>query len=89
MTLTQSLWLPVDFYFSVSRTNKRTLHVPQRVVDVWAESRGVEQRSLVLNVRVILEIVLIVDLERRQRNYNPKHAKPSSYKGWPPAIPRS
>ena len=38
------IWLPVDFYISCSGTQKRTLHVPERVVDVWAESRGVKQK---------------------------------------------
>lgn len=59
------IWLPVDFYFSVSRSRKRTLHVPLRIVDTWAESRGIKQKSLVLEVRAFLHLTVIIDLQRQ------------------------
>ena len=58
------IWLPVDFYFSVSRSRKRTLHVPLRVVDTWAESRGIKQKSLILEMRAFLHLTVIIDLQR-------------------------
>lgn len=59
------IWLPVDFFLSISRSRKRTLHVPLRVVDMWAESRGVKQKSLVLEVRSFLHLTVIIDLQRQ------------------------
>jgi hypothetical protein len=59
------IWLPVDFFFSISRSRKRTLHVPLRIVDTWAESRGIKQRSLVLEVRAFLHVTVIIDLQRQ------------------------
>ena len=59
------IWLPVDFFFSISRSRKRTLHVPLRIVDTWAESRGVKQKSLILEVRSFLHVTVILDLQRQ------------------------
>ena len=59
------IWLPVDFYFSISRSRKRTLHVPLRVVDTWAESRGIKQKSLGLEVQSFLHMTVIIDLQRQ------------------------
>ena len=64
-TLYPKIWLPVDFFFSISRSRKRTLHVPLRVVDIWAESQGIKQKSLVLEVRSFLHLTVIVDLQRQ------------------------
>ena len=58
-------WLPVDFHLSISRTRKRALHVPLRVVDIWAESRGLKQKSMVLEVRSFLHLLLIIDMQRQ------------------------
>ena len=57
------IWLPVDFYVSCSGTRKRTLHVPERVVDVWAESRGVKQKTIILKVHFLMHLTVFVDLQ--------------------------
>ena len=84
-TTIPGLWLPVDFYVSVSRTRKRTLHVPQRVVDVWAESRGIKQRSLILNMRFVLHVTLIIDLQL-SRNLKLTYGHQASTKRGPTTL---
>lgn len=86
MTITiPGVWLPVDFYVSVSRTQKRTLHVPQRVVDIWAESRGIKQRSLILNVHFVLHVTLIIDLQL-SRNLKLTYGHQASTKRGPTTL---
>jgi hypothetical protein len=79
------IWLPVDFYVSVSRTRKRTLHVPERVVDVWAESRGVKQKSMVLKMHFVVHATVIVDLQL-SRNLKIDHGLTTSTAGRPSTI---
>ena len=80
-------WLPVDFYFSISRTRKRTLHVPLKVVNLGAESRGIQQRALILEVQSFLHLIVIVDIQRTPRPYNDNHAYTPSNEGWLAPIP--
>lgn len=81
------IWLPVDFYVSCSGTQERTLHVPERVVDVWAESQGVKQKSMVLKVRLVVHLTVIVDLQL-SRNLKLRYGFITGPKGWPAPIPR-
>ena len=57
------IWLPIDFYVSCSGTRKRTLHVPHRVVDLWAESKGVKQKAIVLETHLLVHLTVIIDLQ--------------------------
>ena len=79
------IWIPVDFYVSCSGTRKRTLHVPERVVDVWAESRGIKQRSLILNVHFVLHVTLIIDLQL-SRNLKLTYGHQASTKRGPTTL---
>ena len=75
-----NFWIPVDFYVSFSGTRKRTLHVPERVVDVWAESRGVKQKSMVLKMHLVVHLTVIVDLQL-SRNLKMDHGLITSTSG--------
>ena len=79
------IWLPVDFYVSFSGTRKRTLHVPERVVDVWAESRGVKQKSMVLKMHLVVHLTVIVDLQL-SRNLKMDHGLITSTAGRPSTV---
>ena len=57
------IWIPVDFYISCSGSQNRTLHVPHRVVDLWAESKGVKQSAMILEVHLLVHVMVIIDLQ--------------------------
>lgn len=81
------IWLPVDFYISCSGTQKRTLHVPHRVVDLWAESKGVKQKAMILEVHLLVHVTVIVDLQL-SRNLKLGYGFITGIKGWPAPISR-
>ena len=57
------VWYPVDFYFGIGRSQKRILHVPERVVSLGAESLGTNRKTLILKVHFIVHLTLIIDLQ--------------------------
>ena len=63
------IWIPVDFYISCSGSQKRTLHVPHRVVDLWGESKGVKHKAMILEMHLLVHLMLIVDLQLSRNLY--------------------
>lgn len=74
------LWIPVDFYISVSGTRERTLHVPRKVVDLWAESQGIQERSFTVESRLLVHFTVTIDFQLSPK-YRRNHGHQASTKG--------
>jgi len=80
-------WFPVDFYISCSGSQKRTLHVPHRVVDLWGESKGGEQKAVIFEVHLLVHVMMIIDLQL-SRNLKFGHGFITGIKGRSSPISR-